>query len=125
MSRGPEERRTGNIKMIVSSVQFSHSVVYDSLRSHESQHARPPCPSPTPRVHSNSCQLSRGCHPAISSCCPLLLPSIFPSTRVFSSESVDTQESSPTLQVKSINSSVLSFLFIVQLSHPYMTTGKP
>ena len=38
-----------------SSVQFSHSVVSDSLRPHESQHARPPCPSPTPRVHSNSC----------------------------------------------------------------------
>ena len=38
----------------LSSVQFSHSVVSDSLRPHESQHARPPCPSPTPRVHSNS-----------------------------------------------------------------------
>ena len=49
------------------SVQFSHSVLSDSLRPHESQHARPPCPSPTPRVHSNSCPLSRWCHPAISS----------------------------------------------------------
>ena len=43
----------------VSSVQFSHSVVSDSLPSHESQHARPPCPSPTPRVHSNSRPLSQ------------------------------------------------------------------
>ena len=42
-----------------SSVHFSHSVVSDSLRPHELQHARPPCPSPTPRVHSNSCPLSR------------------------------------------------------------------
>ena len=49
------------------SVQFSRSVVSDSLRPHESQHARPPCPSPTPRVYPNSCPLSRWCHPAISS----------------------------------------------------------
>ena len=51
-----------------SSVQFSGSVVSDSLWPHELQHARPPCPSPTPGVHSNSCPLSRWCHPAISSC---------------------------------------------------------
>ena len=50
-----------------ASVQFSHSVVSDSLRSHESQHARPPCPSPTPGIYSNSCPSSRWCHPAISS----------------------------------------------------------
>ena len=50
-----------------SSVQFSHSVVSNSLRPHESQHARPPCPSPTPRVYSNPCPLSQGCHPTISS----------------------------------------------------------
>ena len=49
------------------SIQFSRSVVSDSLRPHESQHARPPCPSPTPGVHSNSCPSSRWCHPAISS----------------------------------------------------------
>ena len=48
-----------------SSVQFSRSVVSDSLRPHEWQHARPPCPSPTPGVHS--CPLSRWCHPTISS----------------------------------------------------------
>ena len=50
-----------------SAVQFSHSVVYDSLRPHESQHARPACPSQTPGVHSNSCPSSCWCHPAISS----------------------------------------------------------
>ena len=49
------------------SVQFSHSVVSSSLRPHGLQHARPPCPSPTPRVYSDSCPLSRWCHPAISS----------------------------------------------------------
>ena len=47
--------------------QFSHSVVSDSLWPHESQHARPPCPSSTPRVYPNSCPLSRWCHQAISS----------------------------------------------------------
>ena len=49
------------------SAQFSLSVMSDSLQPHESQHARPPCPSPTPRVYSNSCPSSRWCHPAISS----------------------------------------------------------
>ena len=49
------------------SVQFSCSVVSDSLAPHESQHNRPPCPSPTPGVYSNSCISSRWCHPAISS----------------------------------------------------------
>ena len=61
-------------------VQFSHSVVSDSLRPHESQHARPPCPSPTPGVHSDSRPSSQWCHPAISSSvipffsCPQSLP---------------------------------------------------
>ena len=50
-----------------SLVQFSHSVVPNSLWPHEPQHARPPCPSPTPRVYPNSCPLSRWCHPTISS----------------------------------------------------------
>ena len=50
-----------------SSVQFSRSVVSDSLRSHLSQQARPSCPSPTPRVYSNSCPSGRWYHPAISS----------------------------------------------------------
>ena len=53
--------------MYISSVQFSRWVLSDSLRPHELQHARPPCPSPTPRVHSNSCPSSQWCHPAISS----------------------------------------------------------
>ena len=52
---------------IFSSVQFSHSVMSDSLRPHEPQHARPPCPSPTPSGHPNPCPLSRWCHPTISS----------------------------------------------------------
>ena len=50
-----------------SSVQFSRSVVSDSLRLHGLQHARPPCPSPTPGVYTNSCPLSWWCHPTISS----------------------------------------------------------
>ena len=50
-----------------SSVQFSHSVLSNSLQPHELQHARPPCPSSTPRVHSDSRPLSQWCHPAISS----------------------------------------------------------
>ena len=71
-------------------VQFSCSVVSDSLRPHEPQHARPPCPSPTPGVYSNSCSLSQWYHPTISSSVHplLLLPSIFPSIKVFSNESV-------------------------------------
>ena len=55
------------IGLPVSSIQYSCSVVSDSLRPHESQHARPPCPSPTPEVYPNSCPLSRWCHPTISS----------------------------------------------------------
>ena len=51
----------------VYSVHFSHSVVFDSLWPHEPQHARPPCPSPTPRVHLNPCPLSWWCHPTIPS----------------------------------------------------------
>ena len=63
-----------------SSVQFSHSVVSNSLQPHELQHARPPCPSPTPGVHSDSRPLSQWCHPALSSSvipfssCPQALP---------------------------------------------------
>ena len=73
------------------SVQFSCSVVSNSLRPHESQHARPPCPSPTPRVHSNSHPSSWWCHPAISSSvvpfssCPQSLPASgsFPMSQLF------------------------------------------
>ena len=143
--------------------QFSHSVVSDSLRPHESQHARPPCPSPAPRVYSNSCPSSWWCHPAISSSvipfssCPQPLPASgsFPMSQLFTWGSKvlafqlqhqsfqwtprtdllqdglvgspcsprDSQQSSPTPQFKSINFLALSFL-LVQLSHPYMTTGK-
>ena len=76
----------------MSSVQFSRSVVSDSLRPHELQHARPPCPSPTPGVHPNSRPSSRWCHPAISSSvipfssCPQSLPASesFPMSQLFS-----------------------------------------
>ena len=131
--------------------QFSCSVVSDSLRPHEPQHSRPPCPSPTPGVYSNSCPLSRWCHPTILSSvipfssCPQSFPAsgsfqmsqLFPSggqsIGVSASTSVlpmntqdwcplgwtgwisfsprDSQESSPTPQFKSINSSALSILY--------------
>ena len=75
---------------IFSSIQFSRSVVSDSLRPHEPQHARPPCPSPTPGVHSDSRPSSRWCHPAISSSvvsfsCPQSLPASesFPMSQLF------------------------------------------
>ena len=72
-----------------SSVQFSRSVMSDSLRPHGLQHARLPYPSPTSRIYSNSCPSRWWCHPTTSSCHPLLLlPSIFPSIRVFSNQSV-------------------------------------
>ena len=70
------------------SVQFSHSVVSDCLRPHEPQHARLPCPSPTPGVHPNPCSMSRWCHLTISSSIvPFSFCPIFPSIRVFSNES--------------------------------------
>ena len=69
--------------------QFSRSVMSESLQPHGLQHARLPCPSPTPGACSNSCQSSWWCYPTISSCHPLLLlPSIFPRISVFSNESV-------------------------------------
>ena len=79
------------LEILRVSVQFSCSVVSDSLRSHESQHASPPCPSPTPRVHLNSCALSWWCHLAISSSvipffsCPQSLPASesFPMSQLF------------------------------------------
>ena len=76
-------------RMSFVSVQFSRSVMSNSLQPHGLQHAMLPCPSPAPRVYSNSCPLSRWCHPTILSSHPLLLPpSLFPSIRVFSNESV-------------------------------------
>ena len=131
-------------------VQFSRSVMSDSLRPHESQHARSPYLSPTPGVHPNSCAWSWWCHPAISSSvvpffsCPQSLPASgsFPMSQLFAwgGQSIgvsalpsvlpkntqdwpplewtgwisllfkDSQESSPTPQLKSINSLALSFL---------------
>ena len=74
---------------IFSSLKFSRSVLCNSLQPHGVQHARPPCQPTTLGACSNSCPLSRWCHPTISSCRPLLLlPSIFSSIRVFSKESV-------------------------------------
>ena len=71
----------GSLISQFSSVQFSHPVVSDSLQPHESQHARPPCPSPTPRVYSNSCPLSQWCHPAIlSSVAPFSCPQTLPAS---------------------------------------------
>ena len=128
--------------LCICSVHFSCSVVSDSLQPHEPQHARPPCPSPTPRVHPNPCPLCRWCHPTISfsvvpfSSCPQSFPASGSFLRsqffasggqsfgVSASTSVlpmntqdwspcsprDSQESSPTPQFKSINSSALSFL---------------
>ena len=74
-------------------LQFSRSVMSNSLRPRELQHARPPCPLPTPAIHSNSCPLSRWCHPAISSSvapfssCPQSLSASesFPISQFFSS----------------------------------------
>ena len=91
----------------IQSVQFSRSVVSDSLRPHESQHARPPCPLPTPGVHSNSCPLSQWCHPAISSfiipfsSSPQSLPAAgsFPMSQLFawSSQSIRVSASASVL----------------------------
>ena len=76
--------------LCIISVQFSRSVVSNSLWPHESQLARPPCPSPTPRVYPNSCPSSRWCHPTISSSvvpfsCPQSLPASgsFPMSQLF------------------------------------------
>ena len=136
----------------------------DSLRPHESQHTRPPCPSPSPGVHSDSRPSSQWCHPAISSSvipfssCPQPLPASgsFPMSQLFArgGQSIgvtaltsicpmNTQDWSPlewtgwiSLQSKGLFKSLLqhhsskasvlqcSAFFTVQLSHPYMTTGK-
>jgi len=80
------------LKTVNVKVQFSCSVVSDSLRPHEPQHTRPPCPSPTPGVYPNSCSLSWWCHPAIISSsvvpfssCPQAFPASgsFPMSQLF------------------------------------------
>ena len=148
---------------LFSSVQFSHSVMSDSLQPHGLQHARPPCPSPTPGVYSNSCPLSQWCHPTISSS---VIPFFFAfnlsqhqglfqwvssshqaakvlefqlqhqssneysgliSFRMNWLDFLAVQETPKSLlQHHSSKASILqcSAFFIVQLSYPYMTTGK-
>ena len=94
-----------------SSVQFSHSVMSNSLRPHESQHAKLPCPSPTPRVYSNSCPLSRWCRPTISSSvvcfsfCPQSFPASgsFPMSQLFTSDGQSTGVSASTSSVPPMN----------------------
>ena len=129
---------SGQLLWLELSVQFSHSVVSDSLWPHEPQNARPPCPSPTPGVHPNPCPLSQWCHPTISSSvilfssCPQYFPASesFQMSQLFASggESIgvsasasvlpmNIQDSSPTPQFKSINSLVLSFLGWMSNSH--------
>ena len=89
----------------LTSVQFSSSVVSNSLRPHEPQHARPPCPSPTPGVYPNSCPLSQWCHPTISSSvgpfssCPQSLPASgsFPMSQLFTWGGQSTGVSASTL----------------------------
>ena len=79
--------------LAIVSAQFSHSVISNSLQLHGPQHARPPCPSPTPGVYSNSCSSSRWFHPTISSSvvpfssCPQSLPApeSFPMSQLFAS----------------------------------------
>ena len=86
------------------SVQFSRSVISNSLRPHEPQHARPPCPSPTPGVYPNSCPLSWWCHPIISSLgvpfsfCPESFPASgsFPMSQLFASGGQSTGVSAST-----------------------------
>ena len=151
------------MEISIWSIQFSWSIMSDSLWPHGLQHARPPCPSPTPGACSNSCPSSQWCYRTISSSVVPFSspPSIFPSIRVFSKESVlrigwpkywSFSISAPMnmksglisfrmdwldllavqgtlkslLQHHSSKASILghSAFFIVQLSHPYMTTGK-
>ena len=94
-----------NLTCIFIPVQFSHSVMSDSLRAHEPQHARPPCPSPTPRVQPNLCPSSQWCHPVISSSvvpfssCPQSFPASgsFPMSQLFTSGGQNIGVSASTL----------------------------
>ena len=88
-----------------NSVQFNHSVVSYSLRPHEPQHSRPPCPPPTPGVYPNPCPSSRWCHPTISSSvvpfssCPQSFPvsGSFQMNQLFASGGQSIGVSAPTL----------------------------
>ena len=115
--REGEEGANWEIRMDIYSLSSVHSVVSNSLWPHELQHARPPCPSPTPGVYSNSCPLSRWCHPAISSSfvpfpsCPQSFPASgsFPMSQLFASggQSIGVSASASVLPVNTQNSSPL------------------
>ena len=100
-----------------TSVQFSRSVVCDYLRPHESQHARPPCPSPTPRVYPNSCLLSRWCHPAISS-------SVFPFSSCPQSLSASGSFPMRQLRMKWPKHWSFSFSFSPSNEHPGLVSFR-
>ena len=111
--------------ILFSSVQFSHSVVPDSLWPHESQHARPPSPSPTPGVYSNSCPSSQWCHPAISSSvvpfssCPqsLLTSGSFPVSQLFAwgDQSTGVSASASVLPMNTQDWSTLGWTGLISL----------
>ena len=106
-----------------SSVQFSHSVMSDPLLPHESQHARPPCPSPSPRVHPDSHPSSQWCHPAISSSvvpfssCPQSLPASepFPMSQLFAwgSQSTGVSALASVLPKNAQDWSALEWILVV------------
>ena len=104
----PQGRSTLGLDILqclaLSSVQFSRSVMSDSLRPHELQHARPPCPSPTPGVYSDSCLSSQWCHSAISSSVvPLALYSHNYNTKI-----IHQNRMSISLKVKELGGDSLS-----------------
>ena len=112
------------IAITLSSVQFSRTLVSDSLPPHEPQHTRPPYPSPTPRVHPNPCPLSLMPSNHLILCRPLLLPSVFPSTRVFSNElalcirwpkySINREDKSGGRGIHAISGCLREFLSVVR-----------
>jgi len=120
-----KQKLNNDLSNKITSVQFSHSVVSNSLRPHELQHARPPCPPPTPRDHSNSCPSSRWCHPAISSSvvpfssCPqsLAASESFPMSQLFSwgSQSTGVSASAPVLPMNTQDWSPLQWIGWISL----------
>ena len=106
----------------ITSVQFSRSVVSDSLRPHGQQHARPPCPSPTPRVRLNPCPSSRWCHPTISSSvvpfssCPQSFPASgsSPTRKLFASGGQRIGASASTLVFPMNQFSSVQFSSVIQ-----------